>query len=142
MVALKNCQPELSYLIVELFNKCLKESCFPDCLKALLVVPVFKNVWERSTAKNYHPINLLSVVSKAIKRNAAFFSDFQNGFRSCQSTVDLLALDISKAFDMVWHDGLLHKLMVDVRYLILSLPYSVTDSFELFLMGSIQNNIQ
>ena len=31
VVALKNCQPELSYMLAELFNKCLKESRFPDC---------------------------------------------------------------------------------------------------------------
>ena len=31
MVVLKNCEPELSYILAELFNKCLKESCFPDC---------------------------------------------------------------------------------------------------------------
>ena len=56
MVVLKNCEPELSYILAELFNKCLKESCFPDCWKVSLVVPVFKNVGERSTAKNYHSI--------------------------------------------------------------------------------------
>ena len=59
------------------------------------------------------------------------FSDFQFGFRS---TADLLtvvsnriaralnrsgatraaALDISKAFDRVWHSGLLHKLRVSL----------------------------
>ena len=58
------------------------------------------------------------------------FSDFQYGFRSSRSTADLLtvvsvritrafnkpgatravALDISKAFDRVWHAGFLHKL--------------------------------
>ena len=31
VVVLKNCKPELSYMLAELFNKCLKESCFPDC---------------------------------------------------------------------------------------------------------------
>ena len=46
---------ELSYILTELFNKCLKESCFPDCCKVSLVVPVFKNVGERSNAKNYYP---------------------------------------------------------------------------------------
>ena len=30
-VVLKNCEPELSYILVELFSMCLKESCFPDC---------------------------------------------------------------------------------------------------------------
>ena len=66
VVVLKNCQPELSYTLAELFNICLKESCFPDCLKASSVVPVFQNVGERSTAKNYCPASLLSVVSKAL----------------------------------------------------------------------------
>ena len=62
--------------------------------------------------------------------NCGLFSDFQYGFRSSRSTADLLtvlldrivkafnrsgalravALDISKAFDRVWHAGLLHKL--------------------------------
>ena len=32
------------------------------------MVPVFKNVWERSTAKNYHPVSLLSMVSKAFEK--------------------------------------------------------------------------
>ena len=31
VVVLKNCEPELSYILAKLFNKCLKESCFPDC---------------------------------------------------------------------------------------------------------------
>ena len=44
VVVLKNCEPELSYIPAELFNMCLKESCFPDCWKVLSVVPVFKNV--------------------------------------------------------------------------------------------------
>ena len=110
---------------------CLKESCFPDCWKVSLVVPVFKNVGERSNAKNYHPVSLLSVVSKVFEKlvnrivdhleNLAFFSDFLHGLRFSQSTTDLLtvvsdriatafnrsgatptvAFVISKAFDRV-----------------------------------------
>ena len=67
--------------------------CFPDCWKVSLVIPVFKNVGEMSTAKNYHPVSLLSVVSKAFKKLLTntivdllqkwdFFSRFQYGFRS------------------------------------------------------------
>ena len=55
VVVLKSCEPELSYILADIFNKCLKESCFPDCWKVLSVVPVFMNVGERSTAKNYLP---------------------------------------------------------------------------------------
>ena len=64
VVVLKNWEPELSYILAELFNKCLKESCLPDCWKVSSVVPIFKNVGERFTTKNYRPVSLLSVVSK------------------------------------------------------------------------------
>ena len=68
MVVLKNCEHELSHLLAELFNKCLKESWFPDCWKVSLLVPVFKNVGDRSPAKNYCPVSLLSVVSKVFEK--------------------------------------------------------------------------
>ena len=64
VVVLKNCEPELSYILAELFSKCLKESSFPDCCKVSSLVPVFKNVGERSTAKYYRPVRLLSVIIK------------------------------------------------------------------------------
>ena len=68
LVVLKNCESELSYILPELFDMCLKESCFPDCWKVSSVVPVFNNVGERSTAKNYHPVSLLFVVSKVFEK--------------------------------------------------------------------------
>ena len=109
-MVLKNCEPEVSYILAELFNKCLKKSCFLGCWKVSSVVPVFKN--------------------------CDLFSDFQYGFRSSRSTADLLTvvsdriarafnrsgatqavpLDISKAFDRVWHAGLLHKLKFEVLW--------------------------
>ena len=52
VVVLKNCEPELSYMLAKLFNMCLRESYFPDCWKVSSVVPVFKDVGERSTAKS------------------------------------------------------------------------------------------
>ena len=66
VVVLKTCEPKLPYILAELFSKCLKESCFPDCWKVSSVVPVFKNAGERSAAKNYHPVSVLSVVSKIL----------------------------------------------------------------------------
>ena len=68
VVVLKNCEPELSYILAELFNKCVKDSCFSDFWKVSAVVPVFKSLVERSTAKNYHPVSLLSVVNKVFEK--------------------------------------------------------------------------
>ena len=77
------------------------------------MIPVFKNVGERSTAKNYHPVSLLSVVSKVFEKlvnnrivdhleKCDLFSDFQYGFRSSQATADLLVVvseRIARAFN-------------------------------------------
>ena len=68
VVVLKNCEPELSYILAKLFNMCLKESCFPACWKVSPMVSVFNNVREKSTAKNYCPVSLFSVVSKVFEK--------------------------------------------------------------------------
>ena len=68
VVVLKNCEPELSYILAELINMYLKDSCFPDCWKVSLGVLVFKTVGERSTAKNYCPVTLVYVVSKLFEK--------------------------------------------------------------------------
>ena len=129
-----------------------------------MVVHVFENVRERSTAKNYWPVSLPSAVSKVFEKlvnnrivnhleKCGVFSDLQYGFCSFRSTEDLLTvvseriarafnksgathivpLDISKAFDKVWHTVLLDKPKFDrkfqVRYLVLFLLFSVLDGF-------------
>ena len=68
VMGLRNCEPELSYILAELFNMCLKESSFLDCSKVSSAFLVFKNVGERSTAENYCLVNLLSVVSKGFEK--------------------------------------------------------------------------
>ena len=68
VVFLKNCEPELSYILAELFKMCRREYCFGDCRKVSSVVLAFKNVEERSTAKNCFPVSLLSVVSQFFEK--------------------------------------------------------------------------
>ena len=101
-----------------------------------------KNLQLKTTALLvvFFKVSLLFEVSKVFQKlgnnrtadhvkKCDLFSDFQYGFRSSWSTVDLLivlsdriarafnssganwalAPDISKAFDKIWHAGLLHK---------------------------------
>ena len=73
----------------------------------------FKYVGESSTAKSYRPVSLFSVVSKVFEKlvnnrivdhleKCGLFSDFQYGFRSSRSTVELLTVvsdRIARAFN-------------------------------------------
>ena len=136
------------------------------------MVPVFKNFGERSTAKNYHPVSLLSVVSKVFEKlvnnrivdhleKFGLFSDFQYGFRSSRSTVDLLtvvsdriarafnrseatravALDMTE-FGMLVFFTNLRLMEFQVRYLALFLLFLVISGFRLFWMVNLPKNIQ
>ena len=81
------------------------------------MVPVFKNAGERSTAKNYRPVSLLSVVSKVFEKlvnsivdhldKSDLFSDFQYGFRSSRSTADLLTMYLLELLGLLTVLGLL-----------------------------------
>ena len=81
--------------------------------------PAFKNDWERPTAKNYCPVSLLSMVSQVFEKLVNSIVDyiekcffflissmtlglFDQLHTFCQlCLIELLALDISKAFEGV-----------------------------------------
>ena len=129
VVVLKNCKLELPYILAELFNKRLRSLVFHIVgrfhLWSLYLRMLGKGLLVKTTT-------LLSVVSQVFEKfvnnrivdhleKCGLFSDFQYGFRSPQSTADLLTvvsdrigrafnrsrasqavvLDISKAFDRV-----------------------------------------
>ena len=109
---LKNCEPDLSYILAELFNKYLKESCFPDCWKVHLWSLYLRMLGKGLLLKTTAPVSLLSVVSKVFEKlvnnrivdhleKCGLFSDFQYGFRSSRSTADLLTVvsdGVARAF--------------------------------------------
>ena len=69
MVVLKNCEPEISYILAarSTFKICLKESSFPDCWKVSLVVSVLKNAAERSTVKTTSLLVFFLCLLKSLK---------------------------------------------------------------------------
>ena len=114
VVVLRNWEPELLYILAELFSVCLKELCCLEWWKVSSVVSVFINVEERSTTKLYLTVSLLSVFSKVFEKRVnnrlfdhlekcGLFSGFQCGFRFSKSIVDFLTVvsdRITRAFNI------------------------------------------
>ena len=123
-----------------IFNKSLTEGCFPDLMKLVDVVPLYKSK-EHYLTNNYRPISLLITVSKLLekvmyKRTYNFLTSThqlyagQYGFRkqhSCENAICELVseviknheqkrptigifLDLSKFFHTLSHKILLQKL--------------------------------
>ena len=110
-----------------------------------IIVSVEKPGKDPSLAANYRPISLLSVCYKLLERLAlqrispaveGLLSPDQAGFRKCRSTCDQVAalttfiengfqqnlktgavfLNLTAAYDTVWHTGLLCKLSESMPY--------------------------
>ncbi len=135
---LKLCAPGAAASLAVLFNRSFSDGVYPSAWKDSLVVPVFKR-GDRAALTNYRPIALLSSVSKVCERVVhnklypfltPYLSDMQSGFKKRDSTtyqltrlvqqwsesldaskyVGVIFFDLQKAFDKVWHKGLLAKL--------------------------------
>ena len=125
--------------LAKIFNACLLLGYFPAQWKCPNVIPIFKPGKDKVLPVSYRPISLLNGLSKVLekvilKRYTPFqrfaIQNEQFGFRPDHSTAKQLVrladhvtkgfnmskrtgmvlLDIEKAFDTVWHDGLIHKL--------------------------------
>ncbi len=135
---LRECASGIASSLALLFNRSFADCRFPTDWKHALVVPVFKR-GNRSLLTNYRPISLLSTVSKVCERViydklyrflSPVLSHQQSGFRKQDGTaqqllrlvqqwsealdeskyVGVIFFDLRKAFDRVWHKGLLAKL--------------------------------
>ncbi len=163
-IVLKNCSSVLSPCLVSLFRLCLSKSIFPSCWKYAYTQPVPKkgDCSNPSNYRPIALLSCLSkafetIFNKWFLKHLSTFnllSDHQYGFRKERSTGDLLAfltdswssslsrfgeifsvaLDISKAFDRVWHKYLLSKLPSHRFYpslCTLSLASFLADLFQL-----------
>jgi hypothetical protein len=135
---LKECSNELAPPVTKIINQSLNENTVPDEWKMANVVPIFKK-GDKSSVKNYRPVSLLPILSKVMERcvynkiiNIVMpkLTKVQHGFLKGRSTIgqlltvfsninailerkspaDVIYFDLSKAFDSVPHNGLLHKL--------------------------------
>ena len=126
-------------LLKPLINASIMEGSFPNCLKAAIVIPVFKK-GNTELLNNYRPISLLPVMSKIFEKvlntqlteiiENGYIDDNQFGFRRGHSTEDALIkfadkvqrelaenkhvvsvfVDVSKAFDSCDHGILITKI--------------------------------
>ena len=121
-----------------LFNKSISSGSLPDEWKTANIVPIHKK-GDNEHAENYRPISLLCIISKVLERcvlnNVKYrlleaVNICQHGFisgRSCVTNlidalnyvgscldrggqIDMIYMDMSKAFDKVNHDVLIQKL--------------------------------
>jgi len=138
---LRECADVLSKPYSNLFNFSLKSSNIPNDWKCANVVPIYKsgersdpNNYRPISLLSITSKVMESIINDYVKKHiygSNLITKHQFGFRSNYSTFDLLtsatqqwenalnkgqevkvaALDISRAFDRVWHKGLLSKLM-------------------------------
>ena len=115
------------------------------------MVAAFKNVGERTTAKNYSPVSLLFVVSKLFEKlinnrifdhleKCGLFYDFQYGFRSSRSTAGPLTVVSDRIVRVFNRSRATRALALDISKAVCL--FLVIDSFMLFWMGSLHKNIQ
>ena len=133
---IKTCGDSIIFPLKLIFKSIITEGVFPDGWKKSNVVSTRKKE-SKNLIKNYRPISLLPIFSKVFERlNFIFqnklFTPCQSGFIpgdscvsqflsitheiyesvDCHPPTDMRGtfLDISKAFDKVWHERLIFKL--------------------------------
>ena len=130
---------EIAPRVHHIFSLSLRTATVPTEWKSATVRPIYKERGSKQVATNYRPISLLCILSKCLEKLIfrhlyshldPFLPSHQAGFRQKDSTTYQLArlihrlasaldqghttlacfYDLSKAFDQVWHRGLLAKL--------------------------------
>lgn len=137
---IRNLPQKAIVLLTKIFNASLRLARFPPAWKTAKVIAIRKPGKDGSIPSNYRPISLLPSLGKLfekllndrlLKYTRCKLIHEQFGFRNAHSTVQQLArvtehvaqnlnlghhtgmvlLDVEKAFDTVWHDGLIFKLI-------------------------------
>jgi hypothetical protein len=155
VLILKSLSPIGIKYLTQLFNSALFLGYFPAHWKVAQIILLLKPGKPPHELTSYRPISLLPAVSKVFEKlliqcilplvaSNSLIPDHQFGFRRRHSTIDqthrlvqrihtaldfkqyfAAFLDISQAFDKVWHAGLLYKLRhaLSLNYFLLLKSY-------------------
>lgn len=156
-------------LLTYIFNSILRLQYWPKKLKVSDIILVPKPGKNLNVVNSYRPISLLSILSKLLEKlllrkiteNQNIIPDHQFGFRSEHSTIQqchrisnainvaidgkkyctAAFLDVSQAFDRVWHDGLLCKVkeLLPIQLYQLLKSYLMDRYFRTRVNGEISN---
>ncbi len=137
---LKNCAPSISHVLTRIFNLSLSLGQFPDSWKIAHIVPIHKkgSVHDYKMYRPVSLLPCISKVFEKIIFNEVYLHlkrnrilrEYQSGFTPGDGTINQLIhindmisksmdnmedvigcfLDLTRAFDTVWHKGLLYKL--------------------------------
>ena len=138
--ALKKLTPNCIEYLVDIINASIRLAHLPSIWKHANIIMIPKPMKDHSQPENFRPISLLNTLSKLCERvnrwllNNNIITNYQSGFSKGKQTNDHLFrfiestlvgfnrglskgfktgaifIDIEKAFDNVWHTGLLYKL--------------------------------
>ena len=137
---LRECADSLCTPLTDLFNKSMNDSIFPSLWKLSIISPVYKKALRhlKENYRPVSLLSCMSKIMERIVYNALYnffkmhglLSERNSGFKEKDSTINqlvhlchniyqgldnakdicLVFLDVSKAFDKVYHPALLHKL--------------------------------
>lgn len=169
---IKKLSPKFRILLAILFNQAYNIAFFPTAWKTALVMPILKPGKPTSQSLSYRPISLLSCLGKlfekCIKRIiddecnrlsiipadqfghksvihplVKFTTDITSNLNKRTATI-ACTLDVEKAFDTVWTDGLLYKLHniqgVSTHICLLIKSY-LTDRSFCVIIGNAKSNL-
>ena len=157
-IAIRNLPRKAITRMVNIFNSCLKQQYFPIVWKHAKIITIPKGKKRSVKPQNRRPISLLSVLGKLLERiilrriqelELNLIPDYQMAYRKgCSTTHQVLRLveiitkgfnnnaytpaiflDVAKAFDSVWHTGLIYKLIQS------ELPESITKMIVSYLQN-------